>query len=80
MRQVSVRQARVQMADLLDAVETGEEILISRRGKVVARLVEVEKTMVPTIAFPSRRELRERQSPARTTAAEVIRADRDERG
>ena len=39
MREISASKARDKMAALLDAVERGEEITITRRGKPVAKLV-----------------------------------------
>lgn len=39
MRRVSVREAREQLRALLDDVAAGEEIVVVRRGKSVARLV-----------------------------------------
>jgi prevent-host-death family protein len=41
MRRVSVREAREQFRTLLDDVAAGEEIVVVRRGKPVARLVPV---------------------------------------
>ncbi len=40
---VSVHQAKTQLSALLDLVEDGEEIVIQRHGKPVARLVGVAK-------------------------------------
>jgi prevent-host-death family protein len=39
MRQVSVAEAKAQLSSLLDAVATGESVLITRRGKPIAELV-----------------------------------------
>ena len=39
MRQVNVHEAKTQLSRLLQAVEDGEEIVIARSGKPVARLV-----------------------------------------
>jgi prevent-host-death family protein len=39
LKAVSVRDARAQLPTLLDRVATGEEVVILRRGKAVARLV-----------------------------------------
>lgn len=39
MRTVPVVEAKAQFSALLAAAEAGEEVLITRRGKVVARLV-----------------------------------------
>lgn len=38
-RKVSVREAREELSALLDAVSAGEEVVVLRRGKEVARLV-----------------------------------------
>jgi prevent-host-death family protein len=45
MRQVGAFEAKTHLSELLVAVEAGEEITITRRGKAVARLVPV--TPVP---------------------------------
>ena len=39
MRQVNVHEAKTQLSRLLQAVEDGEEIVIARAGKPVAKLV-----------------------------------------
>ncbi len=39
MREVGAFEAKNKLGQLLDWVEAGEEIVITRRGKVVARLV-----------------------------------------
>lgn len=39
MREVGAFEAKNKFGTLLDLVETGEEIVITRRGKAVARLV-----------------------------------------
>tara|TARA_R110002049_G_C8918013_1_gene543025 strand:- start:214 stop:456 length:243 start_codon:yes stop_codon:yes gene_type:complete len=41
MREINAVEARDKISALLDAVEHGEEILITRRGKPVAKLVSV---------------------------------------
>jgi len=40
--EVSVKEARNRISALLDRIQKGEEVLISRRGKKVARLVPVD--------------------------------------
>jgi prevent-host-death family protein len=42
MREIGSFEAKNKLSALLDQVEHGAEIIISRRGKVVARLVPVE--------------------------------------
>ena len=39
MRTVGLAEAKAQLSALLDAVEAGDEVVITRRGKAVARLV-----------------------------------------
>ena len=39
MEQVQIAQAKAHLSALLERVETGEEIIIARRGKAIARLV-----------------------------------------
>lgn len=75
MRTVNVSETREHLAQLLDAVEAGEEVLIVRRDRPVARLVPVASAMDP---FPSRRDLREALPPMREDADEVVRALRNE--
>jgi prevent-host-death family protein len=41
MREVGAFEAKTHLSELLAAVEAGEEVLITRRGKPVARLVPV---------------------------------------
>jgi len=43
MREVGAFEAKTKLSELLDRVEHGEEILITRRGKPVARLVAPHK-------------------------------------
>ena len=43
MRSFSVAQAKAQLSTLLDAVEAGEDVEITRRGRAVARLTAPEK-------------------------------------
>lgn len=49
MKQVGAFEAKNRLGQLLDRVEAGEEIVITRRGKVVARLVP------PSMAFDRER-------------------------
>jgi prevent-host-death family protein len=40
MREIGAFEAKTRLGQLLDWVEAGEEIVITRRGKVVARLTQ----------------------------------------
>jgi len=43
MRSVSVADAKAHLSEILSAVETGQELQISRRGRAIARLVPEPK-------------------------------------
>ena len=74
---VNIRELRAQIGRLLDAVEAGEEVVIERRGKPIARLVRVTPRQA-TVCFPDRRAFRQRLPASRTSSAELIRTLRDD--
>lgn len=43
-KQVNVYEAKTQLSKLLEQVEAGDEIVIARNGRPVARLVPVQRT------------------------------------
>ncbi len=43
MQQVQIAEAKAHLSALIERVETGEEIIIARRGKPVARLIPEPK-------------------------------------
>jgi prevent-host-death family protein len=47
MRQVNIHQAKTQFSQLLEDVARGEEIVIARAGKPIARLVAIADTNQP---------------------------------
>jgi prevent-host-death family protein len=57
---VGAFEAKTHLAQLLERVERGEEITITRRGKAVARLVPVTAAHDPDAALATFRRLRER--------------------
>lgn len=75
MQTINVRDTRDRLASLLDAVAAGEEIIILRRGRPAAKLVAATPAEV---RFPDRRTLRAELPPMQDTAAESVRALRDE--
>ncbi|MHB1343682.1 MAG: type II toxin-antitoxin system Phd/YefM family antitoxin [Thermoleophilia bacterium] len=79
MRKVSVREARAEMARLLEAVEAGEEVIITRRGDPVARLVGLDAEPAHEIAFPSRSRLRESLPPSKQPSSRLVRELRKDR-
>jgi prevent-host-death family protein len=47
MRSVALAEAKAQLSALVDAVEAGESVCITRHGKPVAQLTAIEKTKKP---------------------------------
>ncbi len=79
MKTVSVREAREKIGSLLDAVSTGEIIVITRRGKPVAQLTNID-TEDTCIQFPDRTSFRKQISSSEMSSEKLIRNMRDERG
>lgn len=52
MRTVSLAEAKAHLSELLNTVEAGEEIIITRHGRAVARVSPPEKQKQP---FPFKR-------------------------
>jgi antitoxin (DNA-binding transcriptional repressor) of toxin-antitoxin stability system len=48
MRTVGLAQAKAELSALLDAVEAGDEVVITRRGTAVARLVREQAPAPPS--------------------------------
>ena len=55
MKHIGIKQARQQLPALIDQVEAGAGVIITRQGKAVARLIAVSKTPKP---LPSLAEFR----------------------
>ncbi len=47
MHQVNIHEAKTHLSRLLEEVESGEEVVIARNGKPVARLVPVQQARQP---------------------------------
>jgi len=76
MKQIGIKQARQQLPALIDQVEAGAEIIITRQGKAVAQLVAVPKALKP---LPSLAEFRRGIGRLGTASAQLLREERDER-
>ena len=74
MVQVSVAEAKTQLSSLLDAVEAGQAVVITRRGKAVAELVP--RCRVRDL-LPQLEALRTSLPEQSSTGVETIRAVRD---
>ena len=75
MKKLSIRDLRASLGRLDDLLEQEGEIVVTRRGKAVARLLP----MRPKRRLPSHRDSRQRM-PVLKSSVESIRADRDDRG
>lgn len=75
MSDVTVADAKAHLSELLYRIESGEEIVITRRGKPVARLTAVEPAKQPLRSLAEFRDsIRQPSMPA----TEVLTSLRDE--
>lgn len=75
MSTVTLAEAKTHLSHLLDEVEAGEEVVITRRGRPIARISPVEK---PKLPVKSLAEFRSRMPGWRKSSAELLREMRDE--
>ena len=75
MVQVTVAEAKTQLSSLLDAVEAGEAVVITRRGKPIAELVPrcSVRDLLPQLAA-----LREGLPEQQASGVDTMRALRDD--
>lgn len=76
MQSVSLADAKATLSELVDRVEAGDEIDITRRGKPVARLTAVARPR-KAIDAALLRSLTAEMPPATEAAADLVRAMRD---
>jgi prevent-host-death family protein len=76
MQTVSVAEAKARLSGILNKVEAGRDIIITRRGQAVARLSAVKRQKQP-IDFSALDALRARQPLSRLSSVQVIRNMRD---
>lgn len=76
MLEINVKEARQRFRELLDRVEQGEEIVVLRHGKAVARMLspDAEGNRLPKLDA-----LRRSIASSGTPAHELVREDRDAR-
>lgn len=75
MSTVTLADAKTHLSHLLDRVEAGEEVVITRRGQPVARISPVEKPKRP---IKSLAEFRKRMPHWREPSVDLLREMRDE--
>lgn len=76
MKSVSLADAKAHLSELIDRVEAGDSIEITRRGKPVARLIAVARPR-KRIDLNRLRSLTSAMPPATENAAELVRKMRD---
>lgn len=76
MKQIGIKQAREVFPELVHRAEAGEEIVITRQGRAVARLVAVPRA---PRGLPPLQEFRGSLGAGGTPAVKLIRAERDGR-
>lgn len=75
MRTAGVREARQDLTSLLDDVRNGREVLITDRGRAVARLVPI-KSRQP---FPDLKAVRRKARAAGACLSQAVLEDREDR-
>jgi prevent-host-death family protein len=74
MKHVGIKQARQDLPNLIDRAEAGEEIVITRQGKPVAKLIAAPKSPKP---LPSLADFRKTIGRNGTPAEQLLREERD---
>ena len=77
MKKVSVVQAKAHFSEILARVESGHEVLITRRGTPVAKLSGVAQARHP-LDLEAIDAFREELTPSHERSADLIRRMRDE--
>lgn len=72
---VSLLHAQAHLTELLDKVESGEEVAILREGRIVAHLSSAAKQKPPLRSLAA---FRDRMPPWRSDSATLLRELRDE--
>lgn len=74
---VTLAQAKAQLSELLNKVEAGEEVVVTRRGRPVAQIRAVEKKLEP-LPLEELAAFRARMPSLSKPSVELIREMRDE--
>ena len=77
MQTVTVANAKARLSEILARIERGGEVVITRRGKPIARLSPVNGPKKP-IDFDALDALRARQTMSEIRSVDLIRRMRDE--
>lgn len=74
---VTLAQAKAQLSEILNKVEAGEEVIVTRRGRPVAQIRAVQKELQP-IPFEELAAFRARMPQLSKSSVELLREMRDE--
>jgi prevent-host-death family protein len=77
MKRIGIREARQALPQLVDQAEAGEEIIITRQGRPVARLVAAPRA---SRALPALADFRAGLGTEGTPAVRLLREERNARG
>ena len=75
MKKLTIREARQSLSHIERLLEVAGEMMVTRRGKAIARLISIH----PKRPMPSHRDLREKMPRMRRGSEKVIREDREAR-
>lgn len=75
METIAIAEAKAHLSELLTRIEAGEEVILTRRGKPVARLTPMHRPKKP---LPSLAEFRQRIVPPGITGSEILHCLREE--
>lgn len=75
MKKLTIRDARKSLSHLEQLLADEEEMMITRRGKTIARVVQVSQAR----PIPSQRDLREGMPRIKRGSEKIVRQDRDAR-
>ena len=78
MQTVNVAHAKAHLTKIIARIEKGGEVVITRRGRPVAKLSSIQGPKKP-IDFAALDSLRARQRTSKTSSAALIRRMRDEK-
>lgn len=77
MRRAGIREARQNLSELIDQVKKGQEVLITDRGKPVARLVPAKP--MASKPFPDLSAFRKRMPVLDPPLSEILIEEREDR-
>ncbi|MBF0167077.1 MAG: type II toxin-antitoxin system prevent-host-death family antitoxin [Alphaproteobacteria bacterium] len=78
MATVTLVEAKAHLSELLDRVESGEEVTITRHGKPSAKMIAPEKKKLKKLDLKKLAAFRATMPRMKVSSAEIIRQLRDE--